>query len=739
VGGAAVKLAIALGEGLVELLDRMSRRAISLFSGAGGDTLGLERAGYKVVAFSEMNKAAIETHLANFPESVHLRTSGLKGADITQLPDSAFEPYAGQIDVVFAGFPCFTAGTLVLTETGYKPVETVNLEDKLLTHTGTFKPIVNLQRKIYSDTLYEIRPKYHGVPIVATKEHPFYVRNRTKKWNTMTHKYDSTFGAPEWKKAEELSPNDYFGMPVNQAEKIPEFTVPIPVNKAQMKEAKISLDKPEHWYMMGYFVGDGWVMDTKKSDGKRFNHTIRFSIADKDTENVLPKLQTVLTITDKKNRTGACGVYGCADLIWWTILKEFGKYAHGKRIPEWVQDAPKEMIQEFIAGYQAADGCIRKDKSSSFTTVSPDLALGLQRLYLKLGKFASVVKTARPPTCVIQGRTVNQRDTYTVRCSIANNRYSSFIEDGYAWFAPGRMTTRVASAEAVYNFEVADDNSYCVENIIVHNCQGFSKAGKKKATDTRNQLFRQFVRVVKIVRPRRIIGENVPGLLNMASGPAETDPPMIEVIRQAFQEIGYAFEQRILEATDFGVPQKRKRLLLVGAPIGDPMLAAMSAFWQQMETWGSAQPMPKLRSFTGAHLIGAQLLKAEEVPEGFDSVALEVGADATVSGTPHPYVALKAGQKLLSCSKRASPIHSEVVNLDKPSKTIICTYDHQPRLLVGLRRGDQRWVRMMTPDELKQIQGFPADYLLRGNLKEQIVQVGNAVPPALVEAIARHF
>jgi DNA (cytosine-5)-methyltransferase 1 len=353
----------------------MSRRAISLFSGAGGDTLGLERAGYKVVAFSEMNKAAIETHLANFPESVHLRAGGLKGADITQVPDSVFEPYAGQIDVVFAGFPC----------------------------------------------------------------------------------------------------------------------------------------------------------------------------------------------------------------------------------------------------------------------------------------------------------------------------------------------------------------------------QGFSKAGKKKATDTRNQLFRQFVRVVKIVKPRRIIGENVPGLLNMASGPAETDPPMIEVIRQAFQEIGYAFEHRVVEATEFGVPQKRKRLLMVGAPVGDPMLATMPAFWQQMEAWGSAQPMPKLRSFTGAHLIGALALKPGEVPEGFDSVALTVGAEAGVTGTPHPYVALKAGQKLLSCSKRASPIHSEVVNLDKPSKTIICTYDHQPRLLVGLKRGEERWVRTMTPDELKQIQGFPADYMLRGNLKEQIVQVGNAAPPALVEAVARHF
>ena len=107
-----------------------------------------------------------------------------------------------------------------------------------------------------------------------------------------------------------------------------------------------------------------------------------------------------------------------------------------------------------------------------------------------------------------------------------------------------------------------------------------------------------------------------------------------------------------------------------------------------------------------------------------------------MSGTPHPYVTLKAGQKLLSCSKRASPIHSEVIDLDKPSKTIICTYDHQPRLLVGLKRCGERWVRTLLPDELKQIQGFPADFKLCGSAKDQVVQVGNAVPPGMIATVA---
>ena len=79
-------------------------QAISLFSGCGGDTLGLEQAGFKVVAFNEFKKFAIDTHLANFPDSILLKDGN--NSDITKVPDSVFTPYKGKVQVVFAGFPC---------------------------------------------------------------------------------------------------------------------------------------------------------------------------------------------------------------------------------------------------------------------------------------------------------------------------------------------------------------------------------------------------------------------------------------------------------------------------------------------------------------------------------------------------------------------------------------------------------------------------------------------------------
>ena len=279
-------------------------------------------------------------------------------------------------------------------------------------------------------------------------------------------------------------------------------------------------------------------------------------------------------------------------------------------------------------------------------------------------------------------------------------------------------------------------------------CQGFSAAGKKKANDPRNQLFRQFVRVVKVTEPAFFIGENVVGLLNMKSGPKETDPLVLTIIEEAFAEIGYSMTYKVLEAVDFGVPQKRKRLLIVGWRQASPI--APASFWAAVAAWGAAQPTVKVSSFLEASLEGAYKLDAKAVPSDFDTVATAIPDSIEVSGIPHPYVTLKASSfdteyagkthdRLLSCGKRDSPIHSEVLNPANPCKTIICTYEHQPRLLVGLKNSKGSYVRCLFPDELKRIQGFPVDFGLKGTKKEQIVQVGNAVPPAIVEALAQQL
>lgn len=86
---------------------------------------------------------------------------------------------------------------------------------------------------------------------------------------------------------------------------------------------------------------------------------------------------------------------------------------------------------------------------------------------------------------------------------------------------------------------------------------------------------------------------------------------------------------------------------------------------------------------------------------------------------------------------RRLDVGGEIIDIRKPINTIICSYAHCPRFFVPLKNKNGNYLRALLPDELKQIQGFPADYIISGNTSKQIKQIGNAVPPPLIEMIVR--
>ena len=92
-------------------------------------------------------------------------------------------------------------------------------------------------------------------------------------------------------------------------------------------------------------------------------------------------------------------------------------------------------------------------------------------------------------------------------------------------------------------------------------CQGFSLAGARVLEDPRNKLYKQFVRIVDEMKPASIMGENVPGLVSMGKG------QVIHQICEDFAACGYDIAWDILDAVDFGVPQHRKRVILIGTRV----------------------------------------------------------------------------------------------------------------------------------------------------------------------------
>ncbi len=662
---------------------------IDLFCGCGGMSKGLTDAGLNVIAGIDIWEKAVESYNKNYRHKAYC-------ADLTQLPPEKFNELYNKenknVDILVGCPPCFIAGTTVLTYSGYKNIEDVVLEDKLLTHTGEFRDIVNLQKKTYTGDIYDLDIKYHPEIVTCTEEHPFYVREKKKVWDNSIRRYKINFTEPLWKPAKELTENDYFGMVINSNEIIPEFTFDKIINQYKTEQIKISLNKSEYWYMLGYFIGDGWIEETKKK-GKSIRHIIKFAINNKDEEEVTKKIQKVLPIRPQKNNIGKCKKFSCCNYVWFQIFKKFGKYAHGKLIPEWVQDAPKEYIQEFINGYMKADGHIGINGVLQLTTVSKNLAYGLQRLYLKLGYIFSINKCVRPSTHIIEGRIVNQRDTYCIRGVLLRKRnVSSFIEDNYVWCAPFKLTKRKITETDVYNFEVAVDNSYIVANTIVHNCQSFSIAGKRDKNDPRNALFMEYVKYLNYFKPKAFIMENVIGMLSKKTANGEK---IIDIIMEQLNR-NYNCIINKLYASDFEVPQNRRRTIIIGIRKDLNILPK--------------EPETIVKSPQNRIPVKSILIPKEEIDKKYFL------SEKALTG-----IANKKGVN----KERGFGFGAQMLDFDKPSYTIPARYwkDGYDALV----KYNEKEIRRLTITELKRIQSFPDNYIIDGTNKDIIMQIGNAV------------
>lgn len=449
---------------------------IDLFCGIGGFHQALHKMGATCVLACDIDKECRVVYKDNYGiEPV----SNVKDIDEKTMDD---------FDILCAGFPCFVAGTQTLTNNGYKNIEDVQLTDMLLTHTGKFQNIVNLQRKIYNGDLFDLKIKYHPELITATEEHPFYVREQKKVWNTSLQKYDYVYGAPEWKTASKLTLNDYYGMVINDKQIIPEFT---------FEQYHITLNDHNQWFTMGYYLG-----------------------------NQCNKQKT--------------NIYQNDDMNWFKILKQFDNYS----IPEWIQNAPKQLIQYFIDGYISSTGYSNKD-GNIMSVISCNLAYELQRLYLKLGHIVDVNR-------------IQEIYQLTVYSETQQNHLSAFIEGNYVWYAPFKITKRETKQTPVYNFEVETDNSYVVENVCVHNCQAFSNGGKKKCfDDERGLLFDEIVRIARAKQPRYMFLENVKHILKVSNG------EVIAYIKSKIASIGYKLQLFQISPHNFGIPQQRERVYFV--------------------------------------------------------------------------------------------------------------------------------------------------------------------------------
>lgn len=285
-------------------------------------------------------------------------------------------------------------------------------------------------------------------------------------------------------------------------------------------------------------------------------------------------------------------------------------------------------------------------------------------------------------------------------------------------------------------------------------CQGFSLAGRRLPDDPKNQLFREYVRVVKYLSPEVIIFENVVGIVSMQGG------LVLEAICEEFSAIGYSVSYDILNAASYGVAQARPRFILIGRKSGAHVSMPPASHGDLKKNATFDLFNVDLKSYVSVKEAFSDL------PEIYQGDGLE--EQVFLIEPKNDYQARMRGKRVENVlyNHRATRHNDEVIKrysnipqggdirslpeeLRTKKNNVFRLIDNMPARTVTCNfRTDiiHPWLpRGLTVREAARLQSFDDDYCFFGNLTRkaryltQDDQVGNAVPPLLAEALANHI
>lgn len=292
-------------------------------------------------------------------------------------------------------------------------------------------------------------------------------------------------------------------------------------------------------------------------------------------------------------------------------------------------------------------------------------------------------------------------------------------------------------------------------------CQSHSMAGKRRGTcDPRGQLYVPFLRIAQQAQARAVLIENVRGML---TSPSATHGTALHEVVAAVRATGFGHVvHNVLDAADYGVPQRRHRLFIVGFRSAD---AASRFVWPHQthsRDGGGLFGLRRWVSVREALQLGDSRYGHGRLPHAKDTSwqgmrAINVDAPAPADGgsvadlldQPAPCVTAtehKSANRFGSrgaatgprrCGDQLNPLLTELAAagvLDRPSTAV----DTTDRLsAAGHHKTNKLGAVRLSIEQLAALQSFPRSFTFAGTKKQQHRQVGNAVPPPLAEVMGR--
>ena len=397
---------------------------------------------------------------------------------------------------------CLPEHEYVTTNYGTKPIGKVTLKDKLYDKDGNLTNIKRIINREYNGDIYKFKLKNILDEKAFTSNHPIWSSINTRIVRNVKRRRIFDF---RYNNAEKLNVGDWLEFPnIYHYNTLSENELKHKWDKYEKTgRYDFSIETPlldeEFWYYCGMWIAEGWINHTKNN-----NITISTIHNIKETsihERIVKLVKRLFkrSINNRPNmKNNSSTLIFSSKQVGYFLEENFGRYAQNKFISEWIKFIPAKFKLRLIEGYWFGDGCINKDGSADYVSVSKKLLCDIQDILFSLGVVSSLKKHNDACDGVINGKNVKCKAKYMLHIGNYDSKYlldsmnvknniiikesrrrisSCYLSDEYdkIYLQISKITVQKYHG-TVCNFET-EAHSFCCPYVATHNCDPSSGSG----------------------------------------------------------------------------------------------------------------------------------------------------------------------------------------------------------------------------------------------------------------------